>query len=43
MIESRKAAPDFCLSSDDGEEFCLKDLKGKWGVLYFYPRDNTSG
>ena len=43
MIEAGKEASDFCLPSEDGENFCLKDLKGKWGVLYFYPRDNTSG
>jgi peroxiredoxin Q/BCP len=43
MIELGKKAPDFCLTSGDGDEVCLKDLKGKWIVLYFYPRDNTSG
>ncbi len=36
-------APDFCLSSSTGDEVCLKDLKGKWVVLYFYPKDNTPG
>ncbi len=36
-------APDFCLPNSMGEEVCLKDYKGKWIVLYFYPRDNTSG
>ena len=43
MIEQGKKAPDFCLLSGDGGQACLKDLKGKWVVLYFYPRDNTSG
>jgi peroxiredoxin Q/BCP len=33
----------FCLPNQDGVEICLKDLKGKWIVLYFYPKDNTPG
>jgi len=36
-------APDFCLPNQDGVEICLRDLKGKWIVLYFYPKDNTPG
>ncbi len=36
-------APDFCLPSDSGDEVCLRDFRGKWVVLYFYPKDNTSG
>jgi len=36
-------APAFCLSDQDGNKNCLEDLKGKWVVLYFYPRDNTQG
>ncbi len=36
-------APDFCLPDANGEEHCLKDFRGKWIVLYFYPKDNTSG
>jgi thioredoxin-dependent peroxiredoxin len=43
MIDQGKQAPDFCLSEGDGGEVCLKDLKGKWAVLYFYSKDNTSG
>jgi peroxiredoxin Q/BCP len=34
---------DFCLLNQDEVEICLKDLKGKWIVLYFYPKDNTPG
>ena len=36
-------APDFCLSDKENNEICLKDFSGKWVVLYFYPKDNTSG
>lgn len=43
MIETGRKAPDFCLAVDDDETLCLKDLKGMWAVLYFYPKDNTSG
>ncbi|MEA2111304.1 MAG: thioredoxin-dependent thiol peroxidase [Campylobacterota bacterium] len=43
MIEIGKKAPDFCLPNQDDVEICLRDLKGKWIVLYFYPKDNTPG
>lgn len=36
-------APDFKLKSDQGTETSLKDFRGKWVVLYFYPKDFTSG
>ncbi|HEX4546515.1 MAG TPA: peroxiredoxin [Candidatus Acidoferrum sp.] len=36
-------APDFTLNSQDGKPFSLRDLRGKWVVLYFYPKDFTSG
>ena len=36
-------APDFRLENQDDKEVSLKDNKGKWTVLYFYPKDNTSG
>jgi len=36
-------APVFCLQSSEGEEICLEDYKGKWVVLYFYPKDGTKG
>lgn len=36
-------APEFCLLDADENKVCLKDFKGKWIVLYFYPKDNTSG
>jgi thioredoxin-dependent peroxiredoxin len=37
------AAPDFKLISGDGNQVSLKDYRGKWVVLYFYPKDFTSG
>jgi peroxiredoxin Q/BCP len=40
---SGSAAPDFSLSSQDGNQVSLKDFRGKWVVLYFYPKDFTSG
>ncbi len=43
MIEIDTAAPEFCLPNQDDVEICLRDLKGKWIVLYFYPKDNTPG
>jgi peroxiredoxin Q/BCP len=36
-------APGFCLPDQDDKETCLADYKGKWVVLYFYPKDNTPG
>jgi peroxiredoxin Q/BCP len=36
-------APDFALASDGGGKVSLKDLEGKTVVLYFYPKDDTSG
>ena len=36
-------APDFDLPSDEGGDIRLKDLKGRIAVVYFYPKDDTSG
>jgi len=36
-------APDFTLPTGDGKEISLKDFRGKKVILYFYPKDNTSG
>ena len=36
-------APDFCLPDADEETVCLADLRGAYAVVYFYPKDNTSG
>ncbi len=43
MLEIGQKAPEFCLPNQDGVEICSRDLKGKWVVLYFYPKDNTPG
>ena len=37
------AAPDFSLSTNAGKAASLKDYRGKWVVLYFYPKDFTGG
>jgi peroxiredoxin Q/BCP len=37
------AAPDFTLNSQESKPVSLHDFKGKWVVLYFYPKDFTSG
>jgi peroxiredoxin Q/BCP len=36
-------APDFSLTSNEGHPASLKDYRGKWVVLYFYPKDFTGG
>jgi peroxiredoxin Q/BCP len=43
IIEIGAVAPGFCLPDQDGEEVCLESLRGRWIVLYFYPKDNTKG
>ena len=43
MVEISKEAPDFCAMDREGNEHCLADYKGRWVVLYFYPKDNTPG
>jgi len=42
-LETGQQAPAFCLPDSNGQSVCLKKLRGKWIVLYFYPKDNTSG
>jgi len=43
MLEIGDTIPAFCLPNQDEEEICFRDIKGRWIVLYFYPKDNTPG
>lgn len=38
-----KTPPAFCLNDETGSEVCLEDFKGKWILIYFYPKDMTPG
>ena len=42
-IEAEQPAPDFKLEDAGGTVHSLSDYRGKWVVLYFYPKDNTPG
>nr|VFJ46973.1 MAG: peroxiredoxin Q/BCP [Candidatus Kentron sp. DK]VFJ50281.1 MAG: peroxiredoxin Q/BCP [Candidatus Kentron sp. DK] len=42
-IETGARAPAFTLPNENGLGVSLQGLRGKWVVLYFYPRDNTPG
>lgn len=41
ILEVGSKAPEFCLPDKDNKQVCLKDFKGKYVILYFYPKDNT--
>ncbi len=43
MLEIGSVAPEFCLPNQDDIEICSRDIRGKWVVLYFYPKDSTPG
>lgn len=43
MLKVGDKAPSFCNPNQDDVEICLRDILGKWIILYFYPRDNTPG
>lgn len=43
LPQAGQQAPEFQLPSQDGSQVGLKDFRGKWVVLYFYPKDNTPG
>ena len=42
-LNAGSQAPDFTLPDASGNMVSLKNFRGSWLVLYFYPRDNTSG
>lgn len=43
MIKIGDSAPDFVLKDEDENEVRLSDMRGRWVVLYFYPKDATPG
>ena len=43
MLEIGNIAPNFVLKDNNSNNVSLSDFKGKWVILYFYPKDNTSG
>ena len=43
MLKEGSTAPDFTLKDQDDKEVSLSSKKGKWVVLYFYPKDLTPG
>ena len=43
MLEEKTKAPGFELVDQNDKTHALSDYKGKWVVLYFYPKDNTPG
>lgn len=43
MIREGEAAPDFTVQTDEDKTVSLKDFRGRKVILYFYPKDNTSG
>ena len=43
MLDIGTKVLDFKLKNQDDKDVSITDYKGKWVVLYFYPKDNTSG
>jgi peroxiredoxin Q/BCP len=43
MIDSGGPAPDFTLEDQDGNPVSLTDLRGRWTLVYFYPKADTPG
>jgi thioredoxin-dependent peroxiredoxin len=43
MISVGAMAPDFELQADDGTPVALKQFRGQWVVLYFFPKADTPG
>ena len=43
MLEPGTTAPNFTLPSQEDKQVSLSEFKGKWVVLYFYPKDFTGG
>ncbi len=43
MLETGTKAPDFTLPDQNGKKHTLSEYRGQKVILYFYPKDNTSG
>jgi peroxiredoxin Q/BCP len=43
MLPEGTPAPDFTLPDQDGEDLSLADLRGRWVVLWWYPKASTAG
>jgi len=43
MLEQGTMAPDFSLTDQEGNKHSLGDYRGKWVIIYFYPKDMTPG
>jgi peroxiredoxin Q/BCP len=43
MLQEKEMAPDFELLNDEGKPTKLSDFRGKYVVLYFFPKAMTSG
>ena len=43
MPKQGDAAPEFQVADDTGKQVSLRDYRGQWVVLYFYPKDDTPG
>ncbi|MDQ1396396.1 MAG: thioredoxin-dependent peroxiredoxin [Acidimicrobiaceae bacterium] len=43
MVNEGSAAPPFSLPDQDGNTVSLPDLRGKWVVLWWYPKASTPG
>jgi peroxiredoxin Q/BCP len=43
MIDAGGPAPEFTLADQDGNEVTLSDLRGRWALVYFYPKADTPG
>ncbi|WP_421908162.1 peroxiredoxin [Methanolacinia petrolearia] len=43
LIAVGETAPPFCLTDSWHSEVCIEAFRGRWVILYFYPKDNTTG
>jgi thioredoxin-dependent peroxiredoxin len=43
VVKAGDKAPDFATTDDADRPVSLADLRGKWVVLFFYPKDDTPG